>query len=93
MSDDSTADVMERAVRAQEQIAVGYAEALRRQQADRRERIATAALQGLLAYPDVVGPVGPDAMPFPKKVYKGYAQAAIEYADALIAELDKEDGP
>lgn len=45
---------------------------------DRRERIATMALQGLLSDPEVGG--DPDAL----------AKEAILYADALIAELEKE---
>lgn len=73
MSDDLTADVLERAVRAQERVA------------DRRERIATAALTGLLAYP-----IGPYSDEWP---IKGCARRAVEYADALIAELDKEGAP
>ena len=55
-----------------------------RLRAERRERIATAALQGLLAWPG-------DAR-FQEGAYKGWTQTAIEYADALIAALDKEDG-
>ena len=55
-----------------------------RLRADRRERIATAALQGLLAYP--IGPY------FDEGPTQGWARRAVEYADALIAELDKEDG-
>lgn len=42
--------------------------------ATRRERIATAVLQGTLAY----------------GMLTGAARLAVEYADALIAELDKE---
>lgn len=44
----------------------------------RRERIATAALAGLLANPQSF-----DADP------SDFARAAVECADALIAELDK----
>lgn len=44
---------------------------------ERRERIATAALQGILSCPDTDG--GPRAS----------AKYAVAYADALIAELDK----
>lgn len=47
---------------------------------DRRERIATAAMQGLLAY----GPYGPISV---------FVEDAVAYADALIAELDKEVKP
>ena len=52
------------------------AEAERR---ERRERIATAALQGLLS-----GPL-PD-----KSTYEQVTRHAVYCADALIAELDKE---
>lgn len=45
---------------------------------DRRERIATAALQGMLADPDREG------------TPNDYAYAAVLCADALIAELDKD---
>ena len=48
---------------------------------DRRERIATAALQGLLADPDGHATIN------------GYAVGAVALADALIAELDKEVKP
>lgn len=44
---------------------------------DRRERMATAALAGMLADP------ARDGNP------KDFAKYALEYADALIAELDK----
>jgi hypothetical protein len=47
----------------------------------RRERIATKCLQGLLASED-------EDMSFCSP--EGAARAAVEYADALIAELDKE---
>lgn len=47
----------------------------------RRERIATAAMQGLLA-----GEPHDDATPFAQ-----LAQDAVEMADALITELDKEN--
>ena len=73
-------DVLERAVRAQEQAAADYSESVRCWKAARRERIATAALQGLLA--------NPSQDTFPPDT----ARIAIKYADALIAELDKEDG-
>ena len=48
---------------------------------DRRERIATAALQGLMA--DSSRRVTPN----------DYAKVAVRFADALIAELDKEVKP
>ena len=76
MSDDA----LERAVRAQERTAAVYEEARISWQTERRERIATAALQGLLA--------NPSQDTFPPDT----ARIAIKYADALIAELDKEDG-
>lgn len=49
---------------------------------DRRERIATAAMQGLLADPTIRIPRASDC-----------AAWAVELADALIAELDKEMKP
>ena len=52
---------------------------------DRRERIATAALQGMLAHYGETG-----------RYYNNAADcsaAAVAYADALIAELDKEVKP
>ena len=54
---------------------------LRESMPDRRERIATAALAGMLADP------ARDGNP------KDFAKYALEYADALIAELDKEVKP
>jgi hypothetical protein len=52
---------------------------------ERRERIATAALQGLLA-----APTSERAKDIPYAELPAlYAQATIEAADALIAELDK----
>lgn len=48
---------------------------------DRRERIATAALQGMLSDPGASGTA------------IEYAEYAAQYADALIAELDKEAQP
>ena len=48
----------------------------KRQTNDRRERIATAALQGLLT-DEGLG------------TYENYANDAVEYADALIAALDR----
>jgi hypothetical protein len=52
-----------------------------RLRADRRERIATACLTGLLADPNVSA--GFDDM----------ADCAVRFADALIARLDKEAAP
>ena len=48
---------------------------------DRRERIATAALQGMLSDPGASGTA------------TEYAEYATQYADALIAALDKEPQP
>lgn len=48
---------------------------------DRRERIATAALQGMLANEEIIG--GPT----------DFAKWSVRYADALIAALDKEPQP
>lgn len=45
---------------------------------DRRERIATAAMAGMLADPSIKAPSASDC-----------ASSAVELADALIAELDK----
>ena len=56
-----------------------------REHRDRRERIATAAMQGLLAHYGETG-----------RYYNNAADcsaAAVAYADALIAELDKEVKP
>jgi len=50
-----------------------------RLRADRRERIATAALQGLLSDPNRQG------------TFSDAVRVSVEYADALIAELDKEE--
>lgn len=70
----------ERHTRAQEQIAANQAEAARHWRAERRERIATAAMQGLLSNPKFQ--MGPPRV----------CNDAIVYADELIAQLDKEDG-
>ena len=51
----------------------------RQWKADRRERIATAALQGMLANPH-------HSLCEPQEFF----EAAVYYADGLIAELDKE---
>ena len=97
--DDSANELLERATRAQEQIARDYerhtraqeqiaanqAEAARNWRAERRERIATAALRGTLA--SVEGGVAPVAWA------GSFACTAVAYADALIAELDKEPQP
>jgi hypothetical protein len=53
---------------------------IERLRADRRERIATAALQGLLSDPNRQG------------TFSDAVRISVEYADALIAELDKEEG-
>ena len=62
---------------AVERMRIALAEQLR---AERRERIATAALQGILTNP-AAGGCGP---------VEEIAHYAVRYADALIAELDKE---
>jgi hypothetical protein len=49
---------------------------------DRRERIATAALHGLIANPTYSAPTT-----------EHYATWSVAHADALIAELDKEVQP
>jgi len=81
MSDDPMNDLLERATIAQERASAEYAEGLRRYAADRRERIATAAMQGLLANSSRLGS------------WREAAEVAIILADALIAELDKEPQP
>jgi hypothetical protein len=53
-----------------------------RDRRDRRDRIATAALAGMLANPST---------PAPSTAH--HATWAVAYADALIAELDKEVQP
>lgn len=70
---DLDRDVMD-AMRAAEE------EDVRQWKADRRERIATAALQGLLSNPAT------SVSPWEIVV------AATVYADALIAKLDEEKG-
>ena len=58
---------------------------IKRLRTDRRERIATAALQGILACQE-----GNTALP---KEWPGiFAIMSVGCADALIAELDKEEG-
>lgn len=54
---------------------------VRQRNRDRRERIATAALQGMLSDPGASGTA------------TEYAEYATQYADALIAALDKEPQP
>ena len=72
MSDDKIAKI--------NTLTAGLAAQLR---AERRERIATAALQGILTNP-AAGGCGP---------VEEIAHYAVRYADALIAELDKEPQP
>lgn len=55
-------------------------EATRGEMAERRERIATAAMQGMLAWPSGWPLGGLSSIP----------PLAVQYADALIAELDKD---
>ena len=64
-------------VAALRKLAAGYHE-----HRDRRERIATAALQGMLADRLTEEPAAVE-----------YAKRAVKFADALIAELDKEAKP
>lgn len=54
---------------------------VRAEQRDRRERIATAALQSVLLLSPHLGET---------TTYADYAKHAVDAADALIAELDKE---
>jgi len=85
MSDDPMNDLLERATAATELATAQCAEAWRRHAADRRERIATAALQGILAC--VENGIAPESWA------DFISQRAVIYADALIAELDKEKKP
>ena len=62
-----------------EELAAHGACAAERRKRDRRERIATAALKGLLA-----GRAQPTTA-----LTSEFIRAALELADALIAELDK----
>jgi hypothetical protein len=48
---------------------------------DRRERIATAALAGMMANKS-----------YNDATYSGFVRSAVIAADALIAELDKKEG-
>jgi hypothetical protein len=79
--DNMTNELLERATIAQERVTAEYAESLRRYKADRRERIATAALQGVMANSSRRGP--------PWEA----AKIAIEVADELILQLDKGPRP
>ena len=54
---------------------------VKQSRAERRERIATAVLAGLVAVPTIRDSVA------------AYVQTAIALTDALIAELDKETQP
>lgn len=63
-------------------VAADAADEIERLRADRRERIATAALQGILAC--VENGIAPESWA------DFISQRAVIYADALIAELDKE---
>lgn len=81
MSADPMNDLLERATAATEMATSQCAESWRRHAAERRERIATAALQGMLSDPGASGTA------------TEYAELAIQYADALISELDKEPQP
>jgi hypothetical protein len=57
---------------------------IERLRADRRERIATACLAGMLANSGYEGSSG---------TFNGCAYDAVMFADALIARLDGEDKP
>jgi len=81
MSADPMNNLLERATIAQERASAEYAEGLKRYAADRRERIATAVLQGLMAQSYGCGPSWEAA------------EVAINFADALIAKLDEEPQP
>jgi len=83
MSDDPMNDLLERATAATELATAQCAEGWRLHAAERRERLATAALQGILTNP-AAGGCGP---------VEEIAHYAVRYADALIAELDKEPQP
>ena len=56
-------------------------EVMQRLFAERRERIATACLSGMLASPARSGK------------FEEYAFYSVKYADALISRLDKEANP
>ena len=60
------------------------AQEIERLRADRRERIATACLAGMLANSSYEGSNG---------TFNGCAYDAVMFADALIARLDKEAKP
>lgn len=61
---------------------------------ERRERIATAALNGLLAGAhanmDLLVQLHKQTEHIEEKVWVGFAKDALRAADALIAELDKQ---
>lgn len=65
--------------------AIPRAEEVDRLRADRRERIATAALQGILACQEV-------NTALPKEWPGIFAIMSVGCADALIAKLDEEKG-
>ena len=69
----------DRAARAMDDIAEAM-ELLSRKFPDRRERIATAALQGVLAHDH-------------RQNFDENVRNAVAYADALIAKLDKDVQP
>lgn len=81
MSTDPMNDLLERATAATELATAQYAEGWRLHAADRRDRIATAALQGLVSNPNARGAADE------------FARRAVTLAYALIAELDKEPQP
>lgn len=94
-TEDHADELMRRAIIAQERIAASYephtraleqlaaneAEAARQWRGDRRERIATAALSGLLGNGRI------------EATGTEFVRLAVSLADILIAELDKEPQP
>jgi len=86
MSDDYTNDLLERATIAQERASAEYAEGLKRYAADRCERIATAAMQALIADPKWAGHMPRNAQ-WPEMQI---AKTAVRFARFLIAEIDRE---
>ena len=61
-------------------------------QKQRRERIATAVLAGLVSNADEVGAGVDKAKSYPAGVDVILSRSSVRLDDALIAELDQEDG-